>query len=141
MDVVKLCGQLMEASKHSRSCSIEIAAGLRELRDRTSLEFNRSLDDLTPNIANTQSSSSALTNRAIDSVINPYLKDQVPQPGRPKNSSRPVERIKSSGELYYDNKRKYHCLNNCGKGPYSSSSALSLHKRKCLTAEPKETLD
>ena len=127
-EVSTICSQLIEASKNSNSLCTEIANGLKEVAKIVSLRLNRTLD----NIENTASLSQP-------SITNPKLKGQYPQPGRPKNSSKPVPRLQSVSEVITNNgKRKYHCTNDCGYGPYASSSALSYHKKSCAG---KETLD
>ena len=58
--------------------------------------------------------------------------------GRPKR--KPEARYKTTSEKILA-KRTYDCPNNCGFGPYQSSSALSFQKRKCQKKEYKELLD
>jgi hypothetical protein len=141
-EIAKLCSNLIETAKNSSStCRNEIVKGLRGVTNAVSALMNRDINSLTLNIDTSSSSSSAAAaNQGHPNICNPLLKEQTPQPGRPKSISVPVARFKTISETVCA-KRTYDCPNNCGYGPYKSSSALSYHKKSCKRSEPKESLD
>ena len=82
-EIAQLCSNLMETAKYgSSACRSEIMKGLRGVTNNVSAFVNRDINSLILNIDTSSSSSSSSANQ----VCNPLLKEQTPQPGRPKKN-------------------------------------------------------